>query len=72
MPDYKEMYFDLFRATERAINILIEAQQKAEEEYVSSPETILTVLADQGSKINTEKETDTSTESHEEKPGHES
>ena len=34
------MYFDLFRATEKAINILIEAQQKCEEKYISSSEII--------------------------------
>ncbi len=34
------MYFDLFRATEKAINILIEAQQKCEEKYISSPEIV--------------------------------
>ena len=36
MPDYKEMYLTMVRATERAINILIEAQQKCEEMYVGS------------------------------------
>ncbi len=34
------MYLDLFRATETAINILIEAQQRCEEKYISSPEII--------------------------------
>ena len=38
MPNYKEMYFQLFRETEKAINILIEAQRKAEEQYMNSPE----------------------------------
>ena len=38
--NYKEMYFNLFRATEKAINILIEAQQKCEENYISAPEII--------------------------------
>lgn len=33
--DYKEMYLELFRATEKAINILIDAQQKCEEKYIS-------------------------------------
>ena len=46
MPDYKELYFDLFRATEKAINILVEAQRKAEEQYLSSPEAALSVLSD--------------------------
>jgi len=31
MPDYKEMYLTLFRATEDAINRLIAAQQLCEE-----------------------------------------
>ena len=36
--DYKEMFFELFRATEKAINILIEAQQNCEEKYISQAE----------------------------------
>ena len=35
MQDYKEMYFSLFRATEKAINGLITAQQKCEEMYLA-------------------------------------
>ena len=35
MPDYKEMYLTLFRATERAVSLLIEAQQSCEECYLS-------------------------------------
>ena len=38
MPDYKEMYLTLFRATEQAINTLIEAQQKCEEMYLDAQE----------------------------------
>ena len=37
MPDYKEMYLKLFRATERAMNILIAAQRECEEMFISSP-----------------------------------
>lgn len=44
MPDYKEMYFTLFRATEQAINTLIEAQRECEELYISEPETELRVI----------------------------
>lgn len=44
MPDYKKMYLILFRATEQAINMLIEAQQKCEELYISEPETELRVI----------------------------
>lgn len=33
--DYKEMYLTMARAAEKAITILIEAQQKSEELYLS-------------------------------------
>lgn len=35
MPDYKQMYYTLLRASEEAIRIIIEAQQKCEEIYIS-------------------------------------
>ena len=38
MPDYKEMYLKLFRATEHAISCLITAQQECEELYIRSSE----------------------------------
>ena len=38
MPNYKQMYSKLFRATEDAINILIAAQQECEELYISDAE----------------------------------
>lgn len=44
MPDYKEMYLKLFRASEDAVNILIAAQRECEELYVSSPEPELKVI----------------------------
>ena len=44
MPDYKEMYLKLFRASEEAVNILIAAQQECEELYISSPEPELHVI----------------------------
>ena len=44
MPDYKEMYLKMVQASERAINILIEAQRECEEMYLSGPE--LTALPD--------------------------
>ncbi|MGO5094913.1 hypothetical protein ACTQ34_03665 [Agathobaculum sp. LCP25S3_E8] len=44
MPDYKKMYLTLFRATEQAINTLIEAQRACEELYVSEPEPELRVV----------------------------
>ena len=34
-PDYKEMYFVLFRETTKAISALQEAQQRAEEIYIA-------------------------------------
>ncbi|MDO4982459.1 MAG: hypothetical protein Q4E35_02760 [Eubacteriales bacterium] len=38
-PDYKEMYFKMVRASEDAINILIEAQRECEELYISMEKT---------------------------------
>lgn len=35
MPDYEKMYFRMFRAAQRAIDILIEAQRECEELYIS-------------------------------------
>lgn len=45
MPDYKKMYLTLFRATEQAINTLIEAQRECEELYISEPEAELRVIS---------------------------
>ncbi len=39
MPDYKEMYLTMVRASEDAMNILIEAQRKCEEMHISEEET---------------------------------
>lgn len=44
MPDYKEMYLKIFRASEQAINILISVQRECEELYVSSPEMELRII----------------------------
>lgn len=44
MPDYKEMYLTLLRATERAVDTLIAAQLDAEALYVSEGEPDITVL----------------------------
>lgn len=44
MPDYKELYLKLFRASENAINILIEAQRACEELHISQPEPKLTLV----------------------------
>ena len=45
MPNYKEMYLKMMRASEQAINILIKAQQECEELYISEPEAELTGLS---------------------------
>ncbi len=39
MPDYVKMYHKLFNAQTDAIRILQEAQQDAEEMYLSAPDT---------------------------------
>lgn len=44
MADYKELYLEMVRGTEKAINILIDTQRKCEEMYISSPDTEITVL----------------------------
>ncbi len=51
MPDYKEMYLKMVRATEKAIRAeeetlrtLIEAQRECEEMYLSAPEPELKVV----------------------------
>ena len=44
MPNYKEMYLKMVRASEQAVRILIKAQQECEELYLSGPE--LTVFPD--------------------------
>ena len=38
MPNYKKMYYDLFNSVTDTIEALKKAQQKAEEEYISSGE----------------------------------
>lgn len=44
MPDYKELYFKLFRASGQAIETLIKAQQECEQLYLSSREPSLTMI----------------------------
>ena len=48
MPDYKEMYLTLFRATEQAVNTLIAAQQRCEDLYVNDPGAELLLLSPDG------------------------
>ncbi len=38
MQDYKEMYLAMVRASEEAMNVLIEAQRKCEEMYLDAGE----------------------------------
>ena len=38
MPDYEEMYLTMLRASEEALQIIIEAQKKCEEMYISNGE----------------------------------
>ncbi len=45
MPDYKEMYFKMFRASEKALNIIINAQQECEELYNENPSPEFKVVA---------------------------
>jgi len=44
VPDYKEMYLEMVRGTEKAINILIAAQQKCEALYIEADEPNLIIL----------------------------
>ena len=43
MPDYKEMYLKMVRASEKAIRTLVEAQQECEELYITTPEQKLNI-----------------------------
>ncbi len=38
MADYKEMYETMVRASEKALNIIIDAQRKCEEVYLAAEE----------------------------------
>ena len=44
MSNYKELYLKMFRASEEAVNILLEAQRECEELFISQPEPELTLL----------------------------
>jgi hypothetical protein len=44
MPEYKEMYYKLLRASEEAVNLLIAAQQECEEMYLSASEPELKIV----------------------------
>lgn len=44
MPNYKELYLKMFKASEQAVNTLITAQRECEELYISSPEPEFQVI----------------------------
>ena len=44
MPDYKALYFSMFRACERAVSILIEAQQQCEARYLDETDSPLPLI----------------------------
>ena len=44
LPDYEKMYKTLFNAVTDAINILQEAQEKTEEQYIEAEPPVLKVL----------------------------
>lgn len=52
MANYREMYYKLFRATEKAINTLISAQQECEELYLSSTDGEIIKLTPKDSEEN--------------------
>ena len=39
MPDFEEMYYTLMRASEETLRIIIEAQKKYEDMYISQEES---------------------------------
>ena len=44
MPDYKKLYITMISETEKAINILIEAQKKCEELYITAQEPEIKII----------------------------
>lgn len=53
MPDYKKMYLEMVRETEKAIHILIDAQRRCEEMYISSPEPAITLFPSETEDLGT-------------------
>lgn len=45
MPDYKQLYLQMFHASEQAIELLIAAQQACEALYIADTEPVLQALA---------------------------
>ena len=52
--DYKEMYAKMVRASEAAINILIEAQRECEEMYLAATEPILDAIRQEQERLDEE------------------
>lgn len=50
MPDYQKMYHSLFNDVTDAVSKLQQAQQKTEEMYMDSKETVFTTFPGGGSK----------------------
>ncbi len=48
LPDYREMYYKLFRAAEQAIDVLVRAQRECEELYLRAPEPGIVELPPRG------------------------
>ena len=48
MPDYQEMYLHLMRETEKALRILVKAQQDCEELYLREDGPALRILPSAG------------------------
>lgn len=57
MPDYKEMYFQLAAKVANAVDILVEAQQQGEDDYIKE-ETQIIPLTNSGLVINNNKKTE--------------
>ena len=49
MPDYKEMYFTLFREVTKTIEHLQKAQQIVEDMYIESEDNLVVFTADNSS-----------------------
>ena len=47
MPDYREMYYEMVRATEQAIRISIEVQQRCEEMAMEDVPPLLEYVKDE-------------------------
>lgn len=57
MTDYKKMYLTMVRETEKAINILINAQKKCEDMYISIEEPKITFMSNTPAEPGTPDET---------------